>query len=549
MILFLFQVSSGHSQNLVPNPSFEIVSLPIFDNKRNSYEYEPKSGYVPFSRNIKAWEAGNEATPDLRIKDRDRLRDCEKRRLECDIPFKGQHSVGIITFLKNVETSTYREYIQVELKSPMEAGTVYNYSLWIAKERMSRLVSNNIGIHFSNKKHFQDNKNPLELKPQINIDTLINENKKQWVNIKGTFTPEENYTWVIIGNFFDNKSTKINKYKKFIGSDRTPPYAYYLIDEVKIWKGELNSPPTSKFQTITNYEKPLRRKNKTKVSVPSEALLADSIKLNFDIAKFELTSEHLVNIQNFFANIPSAAKYNFIIEGSTDFLGSSESNQILSEQRANSLKAYVEENHGDKIATLSFKGIGELSIDQKNNDKERGVREHRRVLMYINPVQTKVEENAKEKTLAEVPKKKKPKHVLSQSKPRRSNEVKDLANFKAGDKIVLQGLNFYPGKTDILKSSVPILLELLETLQANPSIKIEIGGHVCCQRNIGAATVQPRLSEERAAVVYMYLKSKGIDENRMSYKGYQFSQPLIYPEKHEGDRIRNRRVEIKVVEK
>ena len=80
-------------------------------------------------------------------------------------------------------------------------------------------------------------------------------------------------------------------------------------------------------------------------------------------------------------------------------------------------------------------------------------------------------------------------------------------------------------------------------MKQNSSIKIEIGGHT---DNIGSDEYNKDLSLRRAENVYYYLISKGIDEKRMSYKGYGESQPIATNETEEG-RALNRRTEFKIV--
>jgi flagellar motor protein MotB len=48
--------------------------------------------------------------------------------------------------------------------------------------------------------------------------------------------------------------------------------------------------------------------------------------------------------------------------------------------------------------------------------------------------------------------------------------------------------------------------------------------------------------------IHDYLLTKGIDSSRISFKGYEFENPIYYPEKNERHRSLNRRVEVKVLE-
>jgi outer membrane protein OmpA-like peptidoglycan-associated protein len=90
-------------------------------------------------------------------------------------------------------------------------------------------------------------------------------------------------------------------------------------------------------------------------------------------------------------------------------------------------------------------------------------------------------------------------------------------------------------------------------MRVNPKLVIEIQGHICCVSHSGDSPYGATgngLSEERARSIYAELTGKGIEPNRVFYKGLGHSQPVYpYPEKNEEERIANRRVEIKIISK
>ncbi|MBC8884372.1 OmpA family protein [Flavobacterium piscinae] len=114
-----------------------------------------------------------------------------------------------------------------------------------------------------------------------------------------------------------------------------------------------------------------------------------------------------------------------------------------------------------------------------------------------------------------------------------------------GEFLKLKGLNFYNMSDVILPDSRPILEELLQIMKDNPTLKIEIQGHICCKE----IEVED-ISIKRAKTVYNYLLSNGISESRISYKGFASTRPIYpLPEKNEEERVANRRVEILILEK
>ncbi|MFC7357723.1 OmpA family protein [Jejudonia soesokkakensis] len=132
--------------------------------------------------------------------------------------------------------------------------------------------------------------------------------------------------------------------------------------------------------------------------------------------------------------------------------------------------------------------------------------------------------------------------------PTLENEMKTAVS---GEKITLQGMQFYPGVDIIRESSIPVAKKLFFFLTENPSVKIKISGHVCCGRlgipssidGMNNRTRVQNLSEARAAAVYNYLVEKGISKDRMQYEGLAFLFPLG---KTDDD---DRRVEIEILSK
>ena len=111
--------------------------------------------------------------------------------------------------------------------------------------------------------------------------------------------------------------------------------------------------------------------------------------------------------------------------------------------------------------------------------------------------------------------------------------------------IKIQNINFYLNSEKIYEKSEPLLLELYRILIDNPKLRIEIHGHICCNEN----PMDTKLSYRRAIVILKYLTKKGIQVNRMDFKGYGSNDPIYrLPERNEFERTANRRVEILIVE-
>jgi OmpA-OmpF porin, OOP family len=104
---------------------------------------------------------------------------------------------------------------------------------------------------------------------------------------------------------------------------------------------------------------------------------------------------------------------------------------------------------------------------------------------------------------------------------------------------ITQQIHFEFDRDKIRPESFPILDAVVEVLNQNPKIRIEIQGHT---DNKGSAPYNKKLSDRRAASVRKYLIAKGIDETRLTSKGYGMEQPIV-PNTTDQNRALNRRVQ------
>ncbi|WP_321321298.1 OmpA family protein [Labilibaculum sp.] len=119
-----------------------------------------------------------------------------------------------------------------------------------------------------------------------------------------------------------------------------------------------------------------------------------------------------------------------------------------------------------------------------------------------------------------------------------------LDRIEKGKEIVLRNVFFDIDSWDILSKSEIELTRLYNLLLTYPKLKIEIAGHT---DDTGTENYNLKLSNNRAKAVCDYLIIKGIDETRLSFKGYGALYPIADNETEEG-RSLNRRTEFKVVE-
>ena len=122
--------------------------------------------------------------------------------------------------------------------------------------------------------------------------------------------------------------------------------------------------------------------------------------------------------------------------------------------------------------------------------------------------------------------------------------MQKVTEAKTGEKLKLENLIFQINTYIVVPSSKGKMYELLLVMKNNPNLKIEIQGHLCCMAND-----KLDLSTQRAKAINNFLVANGIDEKRLTFKGFGSTQPVFpLPEKDEAQRSANRRVEIMIVE-
>jgi len=132
-----------------------------------------------------------------------------------------------------------------------------------------------------------------------------------------------------------------------------------------------------------------------------------------------------------------------------------------------------------------------------------------------------------------------PAPVQVQAAPRQLFEVVE----GRAQPVILKGVTFRTGRSDLTPGSYTVLDEVAASLVANPSVRIEIGGHTDStgtrQRNLD-------LSLGRALAVRAYLAAKGVSPERMVARGYGPDRAIGDNRTVEG-RAANRRVELNLI--
>jgi len=217
---------------------------------------------------------------------------------------------------------------------------------------------------------------------------------------------------------------------------------------------------------------------------------------------------------------------NIVVFGFCDDVGSSQSNVILSQKRAESVTRFLQNEL--QITVESSQGKGEMESDISADNADEFRRKNRVVTIdfQTNFLTPKTTQTTETKT---------------------TSDYKTFSDdLQKGDKVILKNLLFLGSLTvfEFPEEAEIELKKIVTFLQDNPSAQIEIQGHVCCITNsfkdaFDRNSRKNNLSETRAKKIFDYLVDQNIPAERITYKGYGRRFPISG-----GIESENKRVEI-----
>jgi len=241
---------------------------------------------------------------------------------------------------------------------------------------------------------------------------------------------------------------------------------------------------------------------------------AQEVSVYFDFDQYRLNDQAVATLEETLAKNPDVSVTK--IYGYCDWKGTSGYNDTLSLRRVDEVYHFLRNKGVNVKPGYEAKGFG------KDFEQSKVQAENRKVLVVF-------EKNP-------------PKPQPESTKPL-SQKLKDA---QVGESVRLPNLYFKNNSAVLVATSQPTLYDLLCIMEENPTLKIEIQGHICCQTK----SDQFDVSTARARAVYLFLVRNHIDRKRMTFKGYGISRPLHpIPEKSEQEADENRRVEVMVVGK
>lgn len=215
LILTLLITTSTYAQiNLVPNPSFEdTVYCPFGDNQMDACSNWMNYGNSPEYFNICTGFGG----PPLNY------------NLGYQFPNTGNAMAGIVSYARpNLPSGpNYREVIGTKLIDSLIIGQRYYFSFYVNSSNMryTTIAANKIGLRFSTVPFDSCCPPPINNFAHLYSDSIVIDSIG-WTFLNGSFMADSSYSYVSIGNFFDDQDTDTLNIGQF------PGVAYYYVDDV-----------------------------------------------------------------------------------------------------------------------------------------------------------------------------------------------------------------------------------------------------------------------------------------------------------------------------
>jgi outer membrane protein OmpA-like peptidoglycan-associated protein len=340
-------------QNLVPNSSFEeYFRCPA------SFSTDRRDFYLP------GWSSANKGTPD-------HYHQCSWG--DNDVPFNwagqsnahsGMGYAGVYTWSNNGKN--YREYIQVELVTPLSKGARYRVEFFFKLSSYSVFATDRIGFSFSDSLLNRDDDKLIKHLSAINKTNSTPFTGEKWEVFTTEYTARGTETAVLIGNFSDDRSTHHQRIDKHAGkSFMLSASAYYYIDDVSVvqtWPPvEVPADTTTDAITWTDGRK----------IEPNEVFILKNIQFGYD--SFELLDISFKELDKLVSVMNERPEWNVELSGHTDDRGSDDYNLELSQNRARQVGNYLV-SHGVDTRRIQIKGFGkQYPLVNQMDEEARGV--------------------------------------------------------------------------------------------------------------------------------------------------------------------------------
>ncbi len=146
----------------------------------------------------------------------------------------GKNYAGLVAYAYQGKTG--RGYLVSQLRSPLEKGKTYCFSMYVSLGELSKYACDGIGAWISAKKQVSAGEQEMVSSAAITLKSNpIIEEKGYWQEICGKFTAKGGEEFIHIGNFKGTSANEIAKLKKPKDfSESQVNIGYYYFDQVSL---------------------------------------------------------------------------------------------------------------------------------------------------------------------------------------------------------------------------------------------------------------------------------------------------------------------------
>ncbi|MBR1784189.1 MAG: OmpA family protein [Bacteroidales bacterium] len=354
-------VVAQSSDNLVFNPSFEDYSA-----------CPERIEAIGIMRTVEGWWQPTAGSSDY-------FNACGGR--ECQVP---RNKMGVQEAHSGVaycgiycSKEEYREYLQTELRQPLQGGRRYSVSFWVSLAEKSPHSVSSIGVFFSTERlsdttwRILSHKRIVALEgggeqvtyarcqPQVsNVASRQLDDAESWMEIRGEFVAEGGERYLTIGNFKPFNQSHVVATNR---GNTVLPGAYYYIDDVEVRCVDC---PDTVHQV----------QNDVPMAVGEVFTLRNIL---FETDKSDLLPQSFRELNLLVDIMKTHPDMRIEVQGHTDSHGTAEHNRLLSEARAKAVVDYLL-RHGIDGRRLEWRGYGETQPVADNSTVE-GRQNNRRV--------------------------------------------------------------------------------------------------------------------------------------------------------------------------
>lgn len=185
--VLLFACGDTYAQNLVPNPSFEIIS----SCPTNGSQIDKAIGWMPFT-----------SSPDL-------IHGCYAPNWPC-----AATGISYVNVYCSLIPASYNEVFGIELTVPLVIGSKYYVNFKVREQGWSSCFMNKLGARFSTRAYCYSLDNytnlcdstsaPIENIAHVYTNEIIDTN---WTSVFGSFIADSAYKYIMLGHLFDTTNT------------------------------------------------------------------------------------------------------------------------------------------------------------------------------------------------------------------------------------------------------------------------------------------------------------------------------------------------------